>query len=76
MMWTQTVPMVPLTITDLIAKQQTFLCEFVDLKRNGYHHYTKALDTLTGGFWGPILKQSDGHITKLADDMKLTIRGK
>jgi hypothetical protein len=65
-----------MTITDLVAKQNTFLCEFVDLKRNGFHHYTKALDALTGGFWGPVLRNADDAITKLADDMKLTIRGK
>ena len=62
------------TITDVISKGQQFCCEFVDLKRNGFHHYTKALNNMTGGFWKPMLDQSDKQIADLADSMKLTIR--
>ena len=64
------------TITDVVNKNQQFLCEFVNLKQNGFHHYTKALNELTGGFWKPVLDQANQQIDKLADDMKLTIKFK
>lgn len=76
-MWANNLsPFTPITITNVIEKNQTFLCELVNLKKDGFHHYTKAFNSLTYGFWEPMLKQSDDLITKLADDMKLTIRGK
>lgn len=70
--WLQNYP--TYTINDVVGKYQTFLCEFVDLKRNGYHHYTKALNNLTYGFWNPWLLESDNQITKLAENMKSNIR--
>lgn len=66
--------MLPYTIVDVAQKNQNFLCEFVNLKRNGYLHYTKSLDDLTYGFWGPWLKQSDKYIENLAEQMKSVIR--
>lgn len=67
-------PMIPINIDMVMEKNQLFLCEFVDLKRNGYHHYTKALNDVTYGFWGPWLKKSDEAITLFADELKRTIK--
>jgi hypothetical protein len=64
------------TINDVVAKGQHFLCEFVELKRNGYHHYTRALNDLTVGFWRPWLDESDKAVDQLADNMKLAIKFK
>jgi hypothetical protein len=64
----------PYTINDVMDKHTTFLCEFVDLKRNGYHHFSKAYDNLTYGFWGPWLKQSDTYVSNFAEHLKLTLK--
>jgi len=64
----------PYTINDSMDKYTTFLCEFVDLKRNGYHHFTKAYDSLTYGFWAPWLKQSDQTVNNFADHLKLILK--
>jgi hypothetical protein len=64
------------TITDVIEKNQQFLCEFVDLKRNGFLHYTKALNNYTYFFWSPWLNDADNYVKNLADNLKLTIRMK
>lgn len=64
----------PITITDVTKRNQQFLCEFVDLKRNGFHHYTKALNDLTYGFWSPVLKQQDKDISLFADTLKTFIK--
>ena len=74
MFWNPTHLQFPITITDVSDRYQTFLCEFVDLKKNGYHHYTKAYNNLTYGFWEPWLKDSDTHITNFADHLKLAIK--
>ena len=62
------------TITDVVEKNQQFLCEFVNLKRNGFHHFSKAVNELTAGFWKPMLDQADQQVTNLADSMKLCIK--
>ena len=62
------------TITDVTNKNQQFLCEFVNLKQNGWHHYSKALNDLTYGFWKPVLDQADDQVDKLADHMKLCVK--
>jgi len=67
-------PLTMPTITDVVEKNQQFLCEFVNLKRNGFHHYTKALNNATYGFWKPVLDQADQQVTNLADHMKMCIK--
>jgi hypothetical protein len=64
------------TIENSIEKQRKFYCEFIDLKRNGYHHYTRALNDLSYGYWKPILIKTDDYVTKLADNMKAAINTK
>lgn len=64
------------TITDVVNKNQLFWCEFVDLKRNGFHHYTRALNELTNGFWRPWLNEADTHVSNFADNLKLCIKNK
>jgi len=66
----------PITITDVIEKNQQFVCEFINLKRNGFLHYTKALNELTYGFWSPTLKDADEYVKNLAENMKLVARFK
>jgi hypothetical protein len=66
----------PYKIDNAVKDSQTFFCEMVDLKRNGYLHLTKALNNLTYGFWRPWLDETDKYIENLAEDMKLTIRNK
>lgn len=61
-------------INTVIANQQTFLCEFIDIKRNGWLHYSKALNNLTYNFWKPWLDEVDTYVNNLAEHMKLTIR--
>jgi hypothetical protein len=61
-------------INTITEKQQTFLCEFVDIKRNGWMHYSKALNNMTGDFWKPWLDETDKQINNLAESMKLAIR--
>jgi hypothetical protein len=61
-------------INTVITNQQTFLCEFVDIKRNGWLHYSKALNNMTANFWKPWLDEADTHVNNLAEHMKLTIR--
>lgn len=63
-------------INTVIEKHQTFLCEFVELKRNGFHHYTRALDNLTYMFWQPWLLEQEKAIDQLADQMKQLIKVK
>jgi hypothetical protein len=61
-------------INTVITNQQTFLCEFVDIKRNGWLHYSKAVNNMTGNFWKPWLDDADTYVNNLAEHMKLTIR--
>lgn len=75
MLWSM-VQQSPINIDDVAQKHKTFLCEFVDLKRNGWFHYSKALNALTSGFWSPVLEKSDKYIEQLAEEMKTSIRGK
>lgn len=75
MLWPpQGFPQIPYTITDVVDRYTSFLCEFVDLKRNGYYHYSKACDNLTYGFWSPWLKESDKIVSNLAEHLKLTLK--
>ena len=68
-------PVMP-TIDDLVVKNQQFLCEFVDLKHNGWNHYSKALNNLTNGFWAPWLRQADKGVADFAHVLKTTIKQK
>ena len=61
-------------IDTVTKQQQTFLCEFVDIKRNGFRHYVKALNNLTYNFWAPTLAQQEKSIDELAESMKFAIR--
>ncbi len=74
MLWSQNYMPYSYTINDVTDKYATFLCEFVDLKRNGYLHYTKAVDNLTYGFWGPWLRESDKVVSNFAEHLKLVIK--
>ena len=67
-------PLTMPTITDVVERNQQFLCEFVNIKRNGFHHFSKAVNDLTHGFWKPVLDQADQQVTNLADHMKLCIK--
>jgi hypothetical protein len=69
-------PIPVFNIETVIEKQQTFLCEFVNLKRNGFHHYTKALNNLTYDFWKPWLDDADKNVSNYAEALKTTIRNK
>lgn len=74
MLWTPPHLAPTYTITQATEQYQTFLCEFVDIKRNGFLHFTKAYNNLTYGFWGPVLKDADKYIENFAENLKLTIR--
>lgn len=69
-------PQTTFTINDLVAKNQQFLCDFIDLKREGFLSYTKALNNYSYFFWSPWLKETDQFIINLADHMKLCVRFK
>lgn len=72
MWWNQ--PLELPNINTCMEKQQKFLCEFVDLKRNGWNHYSQALNELTYDFYRPLLKKCDAHVADLAENMKTVIR--
>lgn len=63
-------------INTCIEKQQKFFCEFVDLKRNGWNHYSQALNELTYDFYRPLLNRLDQEVSDLAENMKTVIRTK
>ncbi len=63
-------------IETVVDKNATFYCEFVDLKRNGYHHFTKAINNLTYDFWRPWLDITDKNVTLYADSLKKVIKYK
>lgn len=65
-----------ITINDLVEKNQQFLCEFVNLKRDGFLHYTKALNNYTYFFWSPWLSDADTAVKNLAEHMKMCIKMK
>lgn len=64
------------TINDLIEKNQQFLCDFINLKREGFLSYSKALNIYTYGFWSPWLKEADQSVINLAEHMKLCVKFK
>jgi hypothetical protein len=72
MWWNQ--PLEVPNIKTSIEKQQKFLCEFVDLKRNGWRHYSTALNDLTYNFYRPLLDRADAQVTDLAENLKTLIR--
>lgn len=61
-------------IETVTKQQQNFFCEFVDIKRNGFRHYVKALNNLTYNFYAPILEKQEKSIDELAESMKFAIR--
>lgn len=65
-----------ITINDVVEKNQQFLCDFINLKREGFLSYTKALNNYTNNFWSPWLKEADQYVINLADHMKLCVRFK
>lgn len=71
-MWNQTFELP--TIKTAMDGQQTFLCEFVDIKRNGWLHYSKALNNLTHNYYRPMLDKMDAQVEELAETMKKNIR--
>ena len=72
-MW-QGHPALAVNITSVIGKQQQFLCDFVDLKAEGWRKYSSSFNQLTNGFWAPWMIQADKAVEKLAEEMKLSIR--
>ncbi len=74
MWWNQQIQLP--NINTCIEKQQKFLCEFVDLKRNGWNHYSQALNELTYDFYRPLLDRLDRDVGDLAENMKTVIRTK
>lgn len=74
-MWMQ--PTLPtFNINTCTEKQQKFLCEFVEIKRNGWMHYTRAYNELTYNFWKPLTDQQDAFVNDLAENMKSFIKAK
>ena len=73
-MWNTYMPSLPININMVLEKNQDFMCEMVNLKRDGWLHYTKALNNLTYDFWKPLTEKADQQIENLAESMKLTIR--
>jgi hypothetical protein len=72
-MWWQ--PQIELpNIKTSVEKQQKFLCEFVDIKRNGWRHYSTALNDLTYEFYRPLLKRLDQQVEDFAENLKTAIR--
>jgi len=62
------------TITQVVESNQQFFCEFVDIKRNGFRHYVKALNNLTNGFWSPVLKDQEKFVDNFAEELKAVIK--
>jgi hypothetical protein len=75
-MWWQPLQFELPNINTSIEKQQKFFCEFVDLKRNGWNHYSRALNELTYDFYRPVLARADKAVAELAENMKTVIRTK
>jgi hypothetical protein len=63
-------------INTSIEKYQKFLCEFVDLKRNGWRHYSTAFNELTYNYYKPVMNKFDTQVEVLAENMKSAIREK
>jgi hypothetical protein len=72
-MWWQPMFEAP-NIKTCVEKQQKFFCEFVDIKRNGWRHYSTALNELNHGFYGPLLKRMDQQVDDFAEVLKTVIR--
>lgn len=63
-------------INTSIEKQQKFLCEFVDIKRNGWRHYSTAFNELTYNYYKPLMNKLDAQVEDLAKNMKEIINHK
>jgi len=72
-MWWQIPVDVP-NIKTCSEKQQKFFCEFVDIKRNGWRHYSTALNELTYDFYRPLMKRLDQQVEDFAENLKTAIR--
>jgi len=72
MWWTPT-PQLP-NINTSIEKHQKFLCEFVEIKRNGWMHYTRAYNEMTYDFWKPWTERQDAFVNDLAENLKSFIK--
>lgn len=73
MMWSNFMP-APINVNTIIEKNQTFLCEMVDIKRNGYRHFCTAFNDLTYNFWSPWVEDSKRYIDNFAEHLKLNIK--
>ena len=67
-------PALVVNIETVIGKQQQFLCDFVDIKAEGWRKFSSSFNQLTGGFWAPWMIPVDKAVEKLAEEIKLTIR--
>jgi hypothetical protein len=63
-------------INTSLEKQQKFFCELVDLKRNGWRHYSTAFNELTYNYYKPVMNKFDAQVEELAESMKTAIRKK
>jgi hypothetical protein len=63
-------------INTSIEKQQKFFCELVDLKHNGWRHYSRAFNELTYNYYKPVMTKFDAQVEELAESMKTAIRKK
>lgn len=63
-------------IRTVIEKQQQFLCDFVDIKAEGWRKFSRSFNNLTYGFWAPCTIPMDKAVEQLAESMKLTIKFK
>jgi hypothetical protein len=62
------------TVTQSFEKYQTFLCDFVEIKRNGFQQFAVSLDKLTYGYYKPLLDQMEKQVNQLAGEMSASIK--
>lgn len=67
-------PALDVNIDTVIKKQQQFLCDFVDLKAEGWRKYSCSFNQLTSAFWAPWMVQADRTVEQLANNMKAVIK--
>ena len=61
-------------ISEVIKKNQDFVCEFIDIKTNGFHQFALSLDKLTYSFWKPLLNLMEENVNNFGIAYKNTVR--
>lgn len=64
------------TINDVVNKNQQFVCDFINLKKDGFLAYTRSVNAYTNFFWSPWLKEADTLVVNFADNLKLCVKFK